>query len=189
MGAVSPKTGAVYFVDMDSNEAVRIDAARFVDGQCTYQSHVNPDFQSALAAAQSQVDAECGQGTFSLIRDYSCEIDGSIPNGTLFEQVHTNTGYASDDPDVQAMAGMDAAAALLANRTDCGYDSDLNFDALLLGGYYCHKCLPNNHGSSCDPGGTCANVQWQGFTCDNEFFIDYDEDEKCVSLVASSPYH
>ena len=72
------------------------------------------------------------------------------------------------------MAGMDEAVAQLANRTDCEYDSELNFDQLLLGGYFCHRWLPYGDGSACDAGGICANVQWNGFTCDNEYFIDYD---------------
>jgi len=87
-------------------------------------------------------------------------------------QVHVDTGYASENPDVQSMmAGMDETAALLANRTDCGFDSELNFDALLLGGYYCHECLPDNNGALCDFGGTCTNVQWLGYVCDNEFIV------------------
>lgn len=87
-----------------------------------------------------------------------------------------DTGYASDNPDVQSMmAGMDETAALLANRTDCGYDSDLNFDALLLGGYFCHQCLPDNNGAMCDAGGTCTNVQWLGYVCDNEFIVLRDD--------------
>lgn len=35
-------------------------------------------------------------------------------------------------------------------------------------------------------GGSCLNVQWEGFTCDNEFFIDFDADKR--SLIASSHY-
>ena len=37
-------------------------------------------------------------------------------------------------------------------------------------------------------GGTCANVQWQGFTCSNEFFIDLGGDAEAPegTLVASS---
>jgi len=65
---------------------------------------------------------------------------------------------------------MDDTAALLANRTDCGYDSELNFDALLLGGYYCHTCLPELE-NMCDRGGTCSNIQWRGYTCDNEYRV------------------
>ncbi len=148
---VSPETGSIYFVDMDSNQVVKVDTARFTDGQCTYQSAANSGFHSALEAARAEVERECDGVSLSLIRDYTCKVDGVIPSGTLFEQVHTD-GYASDNPDVQSMAGMDAAAALLANRTDCEYDGDLNFDALLLGGYYCHVCLPRNDGSSCDAG-------------------------------------
>jgi len=87
-----------------------------------------------------------------------------------------DTGYASDNPDVQSMmAGMDETAVLLANRTDCGFDSDLNFDALLLGGYFCHQCLPDNNGAMCDVGGTCTNVQWLGYVCDNEFIVLRDD--------------
>ena len=44
-------------------------------------------------------------------------------------------------------------------------------------------------------GGTCSNVQWQGFTCSNEFFIDLTrpgpedpEDAENGALVASSDY-
>jgi len=148
---VSPETGNIYFVDMNTNQVVKVDTARFTDGQCTYQSVSNPGFQTALETAKAQVGSECAGVSLSLTRDYTCQVDGTIPNGTLFEQVHTD-GYASDNPDVQSMAGMDAAAALLANRTDCEYDGDLNFDALLLGGYYCHVCLPRNDGSSCDAG-------------------------------------
>merc|ERR1712238_347058 len=60
----------------------------------------------------------------------------------------------------------------------CEVDSDLNFDALLLGGYYCHTCLPDQHllcgggttvdGDTSTPG-SCTNVQWEGYICDNEF--------------------
>merc|ERR1712194_618522 len=76
-----------------------------------------------------------------------------------------------DNPDVQSnMTGMNAAAALLVNRTDCEFDSELNFDALLLGGYFCHRCLPEEY-KTCDMGGACSNVQWSGYTCDNEFFV------------------
>jgi len=86
--------------------------------------------------------------------------------------VHDDSGYASENPDVQSMmAGMDETAALLANRTDCGFDSELNFDALLLGGYYCHQCLPDNDGAMCDSGGTCTNIQWLGYVCDNEYIV------------------
>merc|ERR1712238_108251 len=62
----------------------------------------------------------------------------------------------------------------------CEVDSDLNFDALLLGGYYCHTCLPDQHllcgggttvdGDTSTPG-SCTNVQWEGYICDNEFQI------------------
>lgn len=60
--------------------------------------------------------------------------------------------------------------ALLVNRTDYGYDSELNFDALLLEGYFCHACSPYLD-LTCDVGGICTNVQWLGYTCDNDFRV------------------
>ena len=187
--AISPTTGKLYFTDMDTNQVVRVDATRFTDGQCNFESRTSFDFQSEVQNAKTNIiSSSCGD-IFSLVRDYSCEVNPTIPNGTLFEQVHTDTGYASDNPDVQSVAGMDDEAILLSNRTDCERDSELNFDALLLGGYYCHSCLPHNHGSSCDLGGKCANIQWQGFTCDNEFYVDLDySEENEPFLILSSLY-
>ena len=99
-----------------------------------------------------------------------CVVSVTIPNITYFEQVHLDSGYAAHDPNVQNDTMRDPAAALLANRTDCWYDSPLNFDALLLGGYYCHTCLPDG----CFDGGSCSNVQWEGFTCSNEYHVGTD---------------
>merc|ERR1711920_474500 len=48
-----------------------------------------------------------------------------------------------------------------------------NLDALLLGGYFCHVCLPEQD-LTCDAGGICQNVQWEGYICDNEFVLDSD---------------
>jgi sugar lactone lactonase YvrE len=186
--AISPETGVIYFTDMEANQVVRVDAQRSTDGQCNCDSRASSTFQAQVEDAKTVLSASsCAKNSFSLVRDYSCEVDATIPSGTLFDQVHTDTGYASDNPDVQSMAGMDEEAVLLANRTDCDYDSELNFDALLLGGYYCHTCLPRNHGSSCDAGGTCSNVHWRGFTCSNEFFVDIGyNDNNEPSLVLSS---
>ena len=35
-------------------------------------------------------------------------------------------------------------------------------------------------------GGTCSNLQWQGYSCNNEFFIEIDSEQG--TLVASSNY-
>lgn len=190
--AISPTTGALYFTDMNSNNVIKIDADAVQDGTiCVYSTPVNENYQLALVNGQNSVDLECGKGMFALTRGYNCTVSGTIPNGTLFEQVHLATGYASTDPNVQSpLAGMDETAALLANRTDCEADSELNFDQLLLGGYFCHRCLPSlygDKGSTCDAGGICANVQWDGFTCNNEYFVDYNADTS--SMVVSSLFY
>jgi len=43
---------------------------------------------------------------------------------------------------------------------DC---NTIDFDSLLLGGCWCHACLPEN---PCEAGGTCVNYQSQGYTCE-----------------------
>ena len=81
------------------------------------------------------------KGTFSLVRDYSCTRRRDHPQrNSLRAGASLLTGYASGDPKrpQSLMAGIGEAAALLLNRTDCEYDSELNFDQLLLGGYFCH---------------------------------------------------
>merc|ERR1712176_1179106 len=126
-----------------------------------------------------------GPQLFSLFRNDTCVSNPIIPDSALFEQVHEDTGYADADPDVQSsQAGMDESAALLANRTDCEYDGELNFDALLLGGYFCHLCLPEQD-SICDFGGTCSNVQWLGYVCDNEFLVEQDDEGAIVIMTTN----
>jgi hypothetical protein len=113
-----------------------------------------------------------------------------LPNSTLFEQVHTDSGYADNNTAVQGDHLMDERAALLANRTDCEASGPFNFDSLLLGGYLCHPCLPDN----CRDGGKCTNVAWEGYTCDNEFHINsapgggWTVREKNVKLEAGRTY-
>jgi len=164
----APESGDLYFVDDETNtlNSVQVFTACAQD----YARRTNPDYTSALDAARTALGLGASENPFDLIPE-TCSVDPIVPNATFFDQVHLDTGYASDDPDVQSvMAGMDEAAALLANRTDCGYDSELNFDALLLGGYYCHVCLPEQD-QTCDGGGSCQNIMWEGYTCDNEFQI------------------
>ena len=164
----SPKTNILHFVDDETNSLLAIKPS---DEACptAYTGLLTEGYKEAVATATAAFGDD-----FSVTKSYTCTANPISPNSTLFEQVHVGTGYASDDPNVQAMAGMDAAAALLANRTDCEPESDLNFDALLLGGYYCHQCLPVNNGTMCDTGGVCRNVQWRGYVCDNEFIVRVD---------------
>mmetsp|Transcript_12428 Transcript_12428/g.25295 ORF Transcript_12428/g.25295 Transcript_12428/m.25295 type:complete len:752 (-) Transcript_12428:155-2410(-) len=163
--AFAPNGGELYFVDDETNS---LNYVRVLSGCAQdYASRTNPEYSSALRSARVALGVE---NPLDLLSE-TCSVNPVVPNASLFDQVHDDTGYASDNPDVQSeMAGMDAAAALLANRTDCEYDSELNFDALLLGGYFCHVCLPEQE-KMCGGGGLCTNVQWVGYTCDNEFKI------------------
>jgi len=169
----APEGGNLFFVDDETNTLNSVNV--FSDCAQDYASRINPDFTRTIDAAKVALGLGDSEDPFDLI-PATCTVDPIVPNATFFDQVHLDTGYASDNPDVQSvMAGMDEAAALLANRTDCGYDSELNFDALLLGGYFCHVCLPEQD-QACDGGGSCQNVQWLGYTCDNEFKIVADSE-------------
>jgi hypothetical protein len=168
---MSPETdlmpSMLYFVDENTNSLNRIvPTAECVD---PIASRTNPSFTQAVSLAQEQIER------FSLSRDYQCQVNPVVPDAAFFDQVHDDTGYADDNPNVQSnMTGMNAEAALLSNRTDCEPDSELNFDALLLGGYFCHQCLPEQD-LVCDFGGVCSNVQWQGYICDNEFLVQKND--------------
>mmetsp|Transcript_10373 Transcript_10373/g.11488 ORF Transcript_10373/g.11488 Transcript_10373/m.11488 type:complete len:1125 (-) Transcript_10373:173-3547(-) len=177
--AISPNGGELYFVDADTNTLQSISIISECDQ--VYAPRMNPEYKRVLEQAKIVLGVP---NPFTLLpQATTCTVDPIVPNITFFDQVHVDTGYASDNPDVQSVhAGMDAAAALLANRTDCEVDSDLNFDALLLGGYYCHPCLPDQQflcgGGTTREGdkstvvpGSCTNVQWEGYICDNEFQI------------------
>ena len=49
----------------------------------------------------------------------------------------------------------------------------IDYDSLLLGGCWCHQCLPVN---PCRHGGVCVNYQKQGDTCDCAATISFDEE-------------
>ena len=48
------------------------------------------------------------------------------------------------------------------NSTNTLNCSKIDYDALLLGGCWCHACLPEN---PCKNNGVCQNYQNQGYTC------------------------
>ncbi len=176
--AMSLITDTLFFVDDETNTLNKIRRS----SPCFFPvtSRVNPKFDLFLESAEEELGQE-----LLLHRNYNCKVNPIIPDAAFFDQVHADTGYADANEDVQSvLAGMDDTAILLANRTDCGFDSDLNFDALLLGGYFCHVCLPERE-STCDSGGTCSNVQWLGYTCDNEFFISIDEELSIELFLAN----
>jgi hypothetical protein len=167
--AISPKSNEIFFVDDKTNS---LNKAK-MEAECTspHQTRVNPQFTAEIERAELELGINV-----QLFKDYQCTVNPEIPDSSFFDQVHDDSGYADNNPDVQSdMVGMNEEAALLADRTDCGYTSELNFDALLLGGYFCHICLPEQH-LNCDRGGICSNVQWQGYTCDNEFQVIISDD-------------
>jgi len=166
---ISPNTGNLFFVDDESNTLNAVVKKNACESK--YTTRITDEFSSALEEVNEKFEEEIGSDSLSLYRDYLCVVNTTYPNITYFDQVHDSTGYASNDTDVQG-PDMDESAALLANRTDCGYDSELNFDALLLGGFYCHTCLPIDSGAMCESGGVCQNIQWEGYTCDNHFYVD-----------------
>merc|ERR1711884_636858 len=183
--AFSPTEQMLYFVDEDTNSLYKVKTVEECASNGLTRSRLNPNFVEFVKEAKqtnlfrlleqqdeiTDVDNEEEDYLSLLYKSYQCKVDPIIANSSLFEQVHDATGYASNDTNVQSTTtGMDDSAVLLANRTDCGFDSELNFDQLLLGGYFCHICLPERE-LTCGKGGTCTNVQWNGWTCDNEYYL------------------
>lgn len=70
--------------------------------------------------------------------------------------------------------------------------SSVDFDALLLGGCWCHQCLPEN---PCQNGGTCGNFQGQGYTCScpSGFAGDHcqhrGDDAGVANLTSAFPFY
>jgi len=165
--AISPNSNTLYFVDSSTSTLNAVTKKKSCDK--SYTTRLSKGYSSALASATEQFENIVGPNIFSVYHNNTCVVETVIPNVTYFDQVHNDTGYGDNNTDHN---GMNPDAYLLANRTDCGYDDELNFDALLLGGFYCHTCLPITNGSMCDDGGTCQNVQWEGYTCDNQFSLN-----------------
>ena len=94
--------------------------------------------------------------TYPLPISSSCSVNPNLPNSSLFEQVHSSSGYAAHN-----LSTMIAEAAKLATEYDCDPTGNFNFDVLLLSGYFCHPCLP----SPCSPGTMCENMPFMGARC------------------------
>merc|ERR1712151_210244 len=110
----SPNDNTLYFVDEETDSLYTIQSVTECANN-TLPSRMNTEFEQMVDQAKFMI-----QDSFSLMRNYSCRVDSIIPDTSFFEQVHNDTGYA--DPD---SINMNPDAILLANRTDCGYDSDL----------------------------------------------------------------
>jgi hypothetical protein len=120
--AISPG-GVLHFVDATSNELVAVSWTEADDCSRDNQNEAFVEFLEEVAEAGVE---DKGGLVFEKL---TCEINPVLPDDSLFDQVHTDSGYASHDETMEAMT---AAALLLADRVDCEVDSDLNFDALLL---------------------------------------------------------
>jgi len=160
--ALSPSGDRLFGVNAETEELLEFRPAE----QCAPgEPYANPDYQRPASIAAPSGKPVCSPNT-------------SIPDANLFVQVHTSTGYASNDSSVQNDSMMDSSAAELQNRTDCEHNSSLNFDALLLGGWHCHRCLPDN--CALRDGGRCQAIQWAGYTCDNEVHVTLPEGSDSV---------
>lgn len=76
---------------------------------------------------------------------------------------------------------MDAISDQYVNA-DC---SKINYDAILLDGFFCHKCLRN----PCDNGASCTDHRFVGFTCNCDEITDGDFQyigDKCQQRVHCS---
>ena len=152
--AISPHSGALFFSNQNTNEIVRIE----------------PQACNMPAVPIEAPGFDWGTADMALATGPTCTVNDTLPDLALFQQVHGDSGYSDADQSVQNNS-MWAGAALLANRFDCAPDSALNNDALLLGGYFCHRCLPD---PCAEYGGYCANIWWKGYSCSNKRYLELD---------------
>jgi len=89
-------------------------------------------------------------------------------NSFLHHAIHQDSMSASYlnpypimEQDFCENVGMNVSLPLEGQVPDC---SVIDFDALLMGGCFCHHCLRNL--DPCLNGGTCLNYQKRGYTCD-----------------------
>lgn len=88
-------------------------------------------------------------------------------NSFLHHAIHQDSMAASYlnpypimDQNFCETVGMNLSLPLAGQTPDCGI---IDFDALLMGGCFCHYCLRNLN--PCVNGGTCVNYRKQGYTC------------------------
>ena len=62
--------------------------------------------------------------------------------------------------------------------------SRIDYDSLLLGGCWCHPCLPVN---PCRNGGTCVNYEKKGYTCNCTTATGFEGDHCHVPISPPSP--
>ena len=79
---------------------------------------------------------------------------------------HMNHGNMSGASYMNPYPIMEPSFCATVGRSAVGAPPNcslIDFDSLLLGGCWCHPCLPEN---PCQRGGTCRNHQGKGYTCD-----------------------
>ena len=84
-------------------------------------------------------------------------------NSFAHHMIHGDMGGASYLNPYPIMAAEFCDTVGRDNTTGALNCSRIDYDALLLGGCWCHECLPEN---PCANGGTCVNYQSQGYTCE-----------------------
>lgn len=116
--AFAPNSGGLYGVNELSQELLKFSPQATSACDSSSAAIFNPGY-TAPPAASGDTGAAASSQTCTPKPE-------GLPSSTLFEQVHTTTGYASEDDRVQNDNSMDTSAALLATRTDCAHDSEVS---------------------------------------------------------------
>lgn len=101
--------------------------------------------------------------------DHSASFISSYLNSDFYatsfahHMINGDMGGASYLNPYPIMAADFCATVGVDNATGVVNCSRIDFDALLLGGCWCHQCLPED---PCLHGGVCSNFNNQGYTCD-----------------------
>ena len=127
--------------------------------------------------ASCAIDADCSSGS---CEGGACAASVSAPAPTGLQGYLSSETYAQSFMHHMAHGDMGGASYLnpyplmephfcdtvgTLNQSGIGpiNCSRIDFDALLLGGCWCHQCLPEN---PCGNGGLCVNYNKQGYECD-----------------------
>jgi len=151
-----PEAGecTLWYVNIDSKEVLKL----HVDDPCV-ASGTLPPVPSITRVSTGYEAQTCDRGDADRTRPDFISRHGEGYNNRMI--VHHAYGKACEGValgEVPEGTG-DAEQALCPDRTDC---SDMNYDLLVMAGFFCHPCLNN----PCANEGVCTNLARVGYTCD-----------------------
>ena len=147
---------------VQNGEEVDVDCGGRMCGRCPTgrRCAVHSDCETSQCVTGRCVSAVRLQHSASFLQSYLNSY--FYASSFAHHMIHGDMGGASYlnpypimQPDFCQNVGIDSST----NTLNC---TAVDFDALLLGGCWCHACLPEN---PCQNGGVCVNYQSRGYQC------------------------